>query len=203
MLKNTIKKSCHLSHWCIFYRLVSGLFVHLWNESPSCAVALPKNSSHLISSLSLFCSPSLCPVSMDPGRRMGRWYCTIGRRWSTERMATAGRRGKTGRPHERITWSWKCRELRWVGWQRVWILREWTGKKRRGGGGRGGEGYGSGESQPSPWHRQTQVYSELSPGCNGDSHMLLSPRSFTKKQCSTTIVFPGKPVEWNRLFVPY
>lgn len=31
----------------------------------------------------------------------------------------------------------------------------------------------------------------------------VSPRSLTKKQCGTTIVFPGKPVEWNRLFVPY
>lgn len=31
----------------------------------------------------------------------------------------------------------------------------------------------------------------------------VSPRSLTKKQCSTTIVFPRKPVEWNRLFVPY
>lgn len=30
-----------------------------------------------------------------------------------------------------------------------------------------------------------------------------SPRSRTKKQCGTTIVFPGKAVEWNRLFVPY
>lgn len=30
-----------------------------------------------------------------------------------------------------------------------------------------------------------------------------SPRSLTKKQCSTTIVFPRKLVEWNRLFVPY
>lgn len=31
----------------------------------------------------------------------------------------------------------------------------------------------------------------------------VSPRSLTEKQCSTTIVFPGKLVEWNRLFVPY
>lgn len=31
----------------------------------------------------------------------------------------------------------------------------------------------------------------------------VSLKSLTKKQCSTTIVFPGKPVEWNRLFVPY
>lgn len=31
----------------------------------------------------------------------------------------------------------------------------------------------------------------------------VSPRNLTKKQCSTTIVFPGRPVEWNRLFVPY
>lgn len=31
----------------------------------------------------------------------------------------------------------------------------------------------------------------------------VSPRSLSKKQCSTTIVFPRKPVEWNRLFVPY
>ena len=31
----------------------------------------------------------------------------------------------------------------------------------------------------------------------------VSPRNLTKKQCGTTIVFPGKPVEWNRLFVPY
>lgn len=108
---------------------------------------------------------------MDPGHRMGRWYCTTGRRWSTGRMATAGRRGKTGRPHGRITWSWKCRELRWVGWQEFGFRgREW------GNGGGGVGGYGADESQPSPWHRQTQVYSELSPGCNGDSHMLQSAR---------------------------
>lgn len=118
-------------------------------------------SSHLF----LFCSLSLslCPVSTDPGRRMGRWYYTIGRRWSTERMATAGRRGKMGRPHGRITWSWKCKELRWVGWQEFGFRGKEAGW---------GHGYGAGESQPSPWHRQTQVYSELSPGCNGDSHML-------------------------------
>lgn len=83
-------------------------------------------------------------------------------------MATAGRRGKTGRPHGRITWSWKYRELRWVRLQEFGFGGSEWGKRR------GGGGCGAGESQPSPWHRQTQVYSELSPGCNGDSHMLQS-----------------------------
>ena len=85
-------------------------------------------------------------------------------------MATVGRRGKTGRPHGRITWSWKYRELRWVRLQEFEFGGSECGKRR------GGGGCGAAESQPSPWHRQTQVYIELSPGCNGDSHMLQSAR---------------------------
>lgn len=88
-------------------------------------------------------------------------------------MATAGRRGKMGRPHGRITWSWKCRELRWVGWQEFGFRgSKWEERWDRGGHGGGyGGGCGVDESQPSSWHRQTEVYSELSLGCNGDSHM--------------------------------
>lgn len=58
---------------------------------------------------SLTQSPS-CALT---GLRMALWSSTTGKRWSTGKMATAGRRGKMGRPLEKITWSWKSRESRW------------------------------------------------------------------------------------------
>lgn len=183
------KRPCHLSHWCNFWpaqTCVSPLCTSLkWVPELGCL------KSPLVSCFSLFflffflfyfflLSPyPLCPVSVDPGLRMVPWSCTIGRRWSTERMATVGRRGKMGRPPGRITWSWRSRESRWV-----CLFCLFVGLKGKRGGGKGG--CGAGRRQASPWHRQTQVYIVPSLGCNGDSHML-QPACVSKESYQETM----------------
>ena len=196
------KRPWHLSHWCIFCPAqicVSPLCTSLkWVPELGCL------KSPLVSCFSLFFffnSPSAapCPVSMDPGLRMVPWSYTIGRRWSTERMATAGRRGKMERPPGRITWSWKSRESRWV--CLFWVFGDWTGN---GAGERAGVGWGGGNLHPDTDKHRSTSFPPLAvmetATCRSQPG---SPRSLTKKQCSTTIVFPRKPVECNRLFVPY
>lgn len=46
------------------------------------------------------------------GRRTAASSCTTGRRWSTERTDTAGRKGRMERRREKTTWSWRSRAWR-------------------------------------------------------------------------------------------
>ena len=46
------------------------------------------------------------------GRRTAASSCTTGRRWSTGRTDTAGRKGRMGKRQERTTWSWRSRAWR-------------------------------------------------------------------------------------------
>lgn len=47
------------------------------------------------------------------GHRTGRSFCTIAKKSNTGKMDIAGRRGRTERRPERITWSWRFRAWRW------------------------------------------------------------------------------------------
>lgn len=77
-------------------------------------------------------------------------------------------------------------------------FRGLNGKGGVWGGGQGGNPHPDTDKHRSPSSPPVAVM-ETGACCSQP----VSPRSLTKKQCSTTIVFPRKPVEWNRLFVPY
>lgn len=48
------------------------------------------------------------------GQRVDQCYCIQGKKFDIDVMAIAGRNEKMAKLHEKITWSWKCKEQKWV-----------------------------------------------------------------------------------------
>lgn len=174
MLKNTIKKSCHLSHWCIFCSVqicVDPLCTSLkWVPELCCCFAKKKKiiSSHFIFlSLSVFVLS--LPLSGLHGSRPQNGSMILYNRKKVKyrKDGYCWKKRKDGKTTREDHMKLKVQgvEVSVLGLD----LERVNGEKRR-----GKCGYQVGRNQPSSWHRQTQVYSELSLGCNGDGRMLQS-----------------------------